>query len=104
MPLPPTPTDADEGVRALAIEVSNVVRNRNTSVRGRTDALLGLVATRATARFMGYRRFRRLLPLVARRPSLVARPTVDRQALTEMPSCRTADGDRRSLLGVSKSR
>ena len=53
---------------------------------------------------MGYRRFRRPLPLVARRPSLVARPTVDRQPLTEIPSCRTADGDRRSSLGVSKSR
>ena len=33
--------------------------------------LLGLAATRAAARFMGHRRFRRPLPLVARRSSIL---------------------------------
>ena len=44
------------GGRALAIRVfdSNI-----SETEGFQDALLGLVATRATARFMGYRRFRR---------------------------------------------
>ena len=52
---------------------------------------------------MGYRRFRRPLPLVASRSSPVARPTVNGQPST-MGGRRTADGDRRSSPGVSKSR
>ncbi len=77
---------------------------------------------------MGYRRFRRPPPLVARRPPLVIRvlgtlelaivpilrycrcfwyeadslekrETVNRQPLTEIPSCRTVDGGRRTADG-----
>ena len=55
------------GGRALAIRVfdSNI-----SETEGFQDDLLGLVATRATARFMGYRRFRRPPLLGKRRTAL----------------------------------
>ena len=46
--------DLGEGVRALAIEVSNFVRSKPKYLGSgpKGDDLLGLVATRATARFL----------------------------------------------------